>query len=64
MWTPKKGTLERITLDLLIEHPEGITCNSFPAKMKVTEAELARAVENLRSNIFESEEDDLIKFDA
>ena len=65
MFIPKEGTIERIVLEKLVEKgEEGVTIFDFPDNPKITEESLEQAVNNLRSNMFESETDNLIKFDS
>jgi hypothetical protein len=62
--TPKAGTLERLVLEKLVEVPAGITFLDFPPEVNMTDEKLAEAISNLRSGMFESEQDDQISFDA
>ena len=64
MMTPKRGTLERIVLEKLIEKAgEGVTHLDF-AGTGVTEANLDQIMGNLQSGMFEAENDADVKKDS
>jgi hypothetical protein len=63
--TPVKGSVERTVLDKLIESKgKGITIFDFPEHLNITAELLDQAIRNLENNMFESECDEQIKFDA
>ncbi|MFS2027118.1 hypothetical protein [Massilia sp. CT11-137] len=52
---PKKGTIERIVLDKLLEAgDQGVT--HFDFYPPISEAQLAQAIENLKNGAFEVED--------
>jgi len=65
---PKVGTLERKMLDKLVEKFDagepGVTYFDFTPDEGITEENIDLVVQNLRNGIFESEDDDLIRFDS
>jgi len=60
---PKVGTLERIFVDKIMSQQEGVTYLDFIGT-GITEENIDQVVQNLRNNMFESEDDDKLKVDA
>lgn len=60
---PKEGTLERVFLDKAIECPSGVTYLDFIGT-GINEENIDQIVQNLRYCMYESEEDDQIRFDS
>ena len=63
MLIPKEGTMERVVLDRLIESDAGVTYMDF-AGYGLTDESLAQIVQNLRTGMFEAENDDELRIDA
>ncbi len=62
---PKIGSLESIVLAKMIELPEGITYLDFAEGSELNNPEkLEEIVNNLRNGMFESDEDNQVKFDS
>jgi hypothetical protein len=62
---PKKGSIERIVLDKLIERGDkGITIFDLPESLNIDDAELARIIQRLENGIYESEIDSELFRDA
>jgi hypothetical protein len=61
---PKAGTLERLVLERLIENGKaGVTYMDFIGT-GVTEENIDQIVQNLRNGMYESEDDDFLRFDS
>lgn len=64
---PKQGSLERLMLDKMIEFKQqgkpGVTFLDF-AGTGITEENIDQIATNLRYGIFETENDDLIRFNS
>jgi hypothetical protein len=60
---PKQGTLERVFLDKLLESRDGVTFLDLEGT-GITEQNIEQIAENLRTGMYESEGDHLLKFDA
>ena len=63
MLYPKEGTLEAIVLAKLLKGGS-VTVNDFDDYPEITEKKLEELVGNLGSGMFESKQDDKIKFDS
>ena len=62
---PKIGTLESIVLAKMLELPDGISCLNFTEGSELSNPEkLEEIVNNLRNGMFESDEDNQVKFDS
>lgn len=62
---PKVGSLESIVLAKMITIPEGITYLDFPEDSELHNPEkLDEIVCNLRSGMYEAEDDSLTRFDS
>jgi hypothetical protein len=62
---PKIGTLERVLLENLIQHPKGVTYLDFPEDSPLHDEEkLDEIVCNLRNCMYEAEDDNTLKFDS
>lgn len=59
---PKQGTLERVVLDKLQELGQITYMDMIGTG--VTEDNIDKIVQNLRNGMYESEDDDLVRFDA
>lgn len=60
---PKKGTLERIFLDKVYALNRGVTFEDFVGT-GITEGNIDQVVQNIRNNMFESEDDAHIRKDS
>ena len=60
---PKQGTLERVVLDKMMASKEGVTFLDFVGT-GVTEDNIEQIVQNLRTGMFEAENDGAVKFDS
>lgn len=60
---PKKGTLERIFVDVAYALNRPVTFEDFIGT-GITEENIDQVVQNLRNNMFESEDDHLIRKDS
>lgn len=60
---PKRGTLERIMVEKLMQHPEGVTFMDFVGT-GITEENIDQIAQNLRNAMYESEDDSAIKQDS
>jgi hypothetical protein len=60
---PKKGTLERIVLEKLINNKNGVTFKDFDGTA-ITEQNIEKIIKNLRYGMYESDNDDEVKFDS
>ena len=60
---PKKGTLERVMMDKLMESENGCTFLDFVGT-GITEENIEQVANNLRYGMYESEFDDSLKQDA
>ncbi len=60
---PIEGSLERILLDALCDHPEGVTYLDLVGT-GITEENIDQIADNLRSGLYVGEDDDRLKFDA
>jgi hypothetical protein len=62
---PAKGTLERVIIDKMAALPpgRGVTYLDFVGT-GITEENIDQLVQNLRTGMYRSDEDDAIKFDA
>lgn len=63
MMLPKEGTLERLMLDKLMSHPEGVSFMDFIGT-GITEDNIDQIAENLRHGMYECDNDTLLKEDA
>lgn len=63
MLIPKEGTLERLMLEKLADHEEGVTFMDFVGT-GITEENIDKIAQNLRNGMFEAENDDELKADA
>jgi hypothetical protein len=62
---PKTGTPESVVLAKLIQKPEGITYLDFPEDNPLhNEEKLDEVICNLRNGMYESDNDDTLKFDS
>jgi hypothetical protein len=62
---PKIGTLESIVLAKLMQNPEGVTYLDFPKDSQLhNEKKLDEIICNLRTGMYESDDDNLLKFDS
>lgn len=59
---PKRGTLERVLLDAMVDKPGGVTFLDLIGT-GITEENIDQIANNLRNGMFESESEDAIKFD-
>lgn len=60
---PKKGTLERIMVEKMLEQPEGVTFLDFVGT-GITEDNIDQIAQNLRNAMYEAEDDHTLKEDA
>lgn len=60
---PKKGTLERVMMEKLLESKNGCTFLDFVGT-GITEENIEQVANNLRYGMYESEFDDSLKQDA
>lgn len=60
---PKVGSLESILLAKMLEKPRGVTFMDFKGT-GITEENIGKLVENLRTGMFEAENDHELKPDA
>jgi hypothetical protein len=60
---PKKGTLERLMVEKMLEHPEGVTFLDFVGT-GITEDNIDKIAQNLRNAMYEAEDDHKLKEDA
>lgn len=63
---PKQGTLERVFIERLIEasdRGEGVTFLDFVGT-GITEDNIDQIAQNLRTGMYESEDDDLLRLDS
>jgi len=63
MMLPKEGTLERLMLEKMIEHENGVTFLDFVGT-GITEDNIDQVAENLRTGMYASESDDYLRPDA
>lgn len=63
MMGPKKGSLEYILLSAMVDNPEGVTFLDLEGT-GITEENIEQIAENLRNGLYESDDDNLLKFDA
>jgi hypothetical protein len=59
---PSAGTMERIVLEKLLAQ-DGVSCTDF-AEYGMTDEELARIIENLRTGMYPSDADPFLRQDA
>ncbi len=60
---PIKGSLERVLLEALIDHPEGVTFMDLVGT-GITEENIDQIADNLHHGMYIGEEDDTLRFDA
>lgn len=60
---PIEGTLERVLLDALATHQEGVTFMDLVGT-GITEANIDQVAENLRHGMFVAENDNKLRHDA
>lgn len=60
---PKVGTLERIMLDKMLSQKHGVSFLDFIGT-GITEENIDQVAQNLRSGLYEDEDDAVMKFDA
>jgi len=60
---PKSGTLERLFVETLLLKPEGVTYMDFIGT-GITESNIDQIAINLRTCMYESEDDLRLRFDA
>ena len=60
---PKVGSLERLMVEKMLEKPEGVTFFDFEGT-GITEDNIDQIVQNLRTGMYEAENDDTLKEDA
>lgn len=59
---PKRGSLERVFLEALIQHPEGVTFLDLVGT-GITEDNIEQVAQNLRTGMYESDFDELLRKD-
>ena len=65
MLYPKENTLEAVVLaKLLAAGNKGVTYLDFKDHIEITEHKLEEIIKNLEHGIFESNQDDMLKFDS
>lgn len=60
---PKAGSLERLMVEKMWEHPEGVTFFDFEGT-GITEENIDQIVQNLRTGMYEAENDHELRPDA
>lgn len=60
---PKQGTLERLFIDAMIKSPTGVSYLDFVGT-GITEQNIAQIARNVRTGMYESENDKFIPLDS